>query len=68
MRVRNMQPAPNQGAAMDYVFHERPPEVWAVEYTSFGGERVVVVIGTPVGDALTEAGFDVTPQGLRLRA
>ncbi len=25
------------------------------------------VIGTPVGEALAEAGFDVTPQGLRLR-
>ncbi|MCU1415433.1 MAG: box helicase [Microbacteriaceae bacterium] len=25
------------------------------------------VVGSPVGDALAEAGFDVTPQGLRLR-
>jgi len=25
------------------------------------------VIGTPLGDALTEAGFQTTPQGLRLR-
>ncbi len=33
-------------------------------------ERVdgVFVIGTPVGDALVEAGFNATPQGLRLRA
>jgi len=26
------------------------------------------VIGTALGDALTEAGFAVSPQGLRLRA
>jgi ATP-dependent Lhr-like helicase len=33
-------------------------------------ERVdgIFVIGTPVGDALVEAGFNATPQGLRLRA
>ncbi|MCU1514283.1 MAG: box helicase, partial [Microbacteriaceae bacterium] len=28
----------------------------------------VFVIGTPLGDALVEAGFSTTPQGLRLRA
>jgi hypothetical protein len=54
MRVRSKQPAPNRGAAMDYVFHERPSEVWAVEYTSIGGERVVIVIGTK-GDACETA-------------
>jgi hypothetical protein len=39
---------------MDYVFCEWPSEVWAVEYTSIGGERVVIVIGTK-GDACETA-------------
>jgi hypothetical protein len=30
----------------DYVFYERPAEVWAIEFTNLSGERVVEVLGT----------------------
>ena len=30
----------------DYVFYERPAEVWAVEFTNLNGDRVVEVVGT----------------------
>ena len=30
----------------DYVFYERPSEVWAIEFINLSGERVVEVLGT----------------------
>jgi hypothetical protein len=30
----------------EYVFGELPSEVWAIEYTSIHGDRVVEVLGT----------------------
>lgn len=30
----------------EYVFLQRPSDVWAIEYTSVRGNRVVYVIGT----------------------
>jgi hypothetical protein len=31
---------------LEYVFHDLPSEVWAIEYTNVHGDRVVDVLGT----------------------